>query len=70
MDITIEELDEELQDTLNKIDKIAMDVADGKLDSFEGFMQTEKYNERISEIKEKLQEMGVDLSSLTDEYLG
>lgn len=67
-DATIEELDEELRLTLNEIDKIAIEVAEGRLDAYGGFMQTEKYNEKLSEIRNKLRDMGVDITSLTQNY--
>ena len=66
--VTIEDLDAELQKTLNDIDDIALQVSDGKLDAYSGFMQTEKYNEKLADIKRKLEEMGVDINSIIQNY--
>ena len=61
-DITFEELEAELEEISTKIDDIAQDVADGKLDTFDGFMQSEKYKDRIIEITKALKEKGIDVS--------
>ena len=61
-DITFEELESELEEISTKMDDIAQEVADGKLDSFEGFMQSEKYKDRIVEIANALKERGIDIS--------
>ena len=65
MDITVEELEAKLQDLLLKIDEIAQDVNDKKLDSFEGFMQSEKYRDEIVQIGNQLKERGIDITQTT-----
>ena len=39
---TVEDLEEELEQTLMKIENIAGQVAEKTLDAYEGFMQSEK----------------------------
>ena len=62
MDITVEELQSKLQELLLKMDEIAQDVNDKKLDSFEGFMQSEKYRDEIVQIGNQLKERGIDIT--------
>lgn len=63
---TVEELEEELQETLADIDKIAAKVAEKELDAYEGFMQTEKYKDKVIEIGHLLKEKGIDITTLTE----
>ena len=64
MQETVEDLETELTDTLNKIEDIAAKVSEKELDAYDGFMQTEKYKDKIMEIGHKLKERGVDISTL------
>ncbi|PLY16153.1 MAG: hypothetical protein C0628_01325 [Sulfurimonas sp.] len=59
----IEDLEEELEETLAKIDDIAAKVQKKELDAYEGFMKTEKYKNKIVEIGNKLKEKGVDITN-------
>lgn len=63
---TVEFLDEELKKTLEAIQNIAAKVYEGKLDAYEGFLETEKYNERVVELGNKLKEKGVDVTQITE----
>lgn len=63
MDNTIEDLESELQEVLLNIDNIAQMVQDKKLDSYEGFMQSEKYKNRVVEIGHLLKEKGIDITT-------
>lgn len=66
MDETVEDLEEQLQEALNKIENIATQAAEKQIDAYEGFMQTEKYKDKIVEIGNKLKERGVDITTLTE----
>jgi hypothetical protein len=61
---TVEDLEELLQDTLQKIDDIALQVAEGQKDTYEGFMETEKYKDEVIRIGHLLKEKGVDISQI------
>jgi hypothetical protein len=61
---TVEDLEELLQDTLQKIDDIALQVAEGQKDTYEGFMETEKYKDEVIRIGHLLKEKGVDITKL------
>jgi 3-dehydroquinate dehydratase len=63
---TVEYLDEELQSALAKIDNIAAMVYEKKMDSYEGFLETEKYNKIIVEIGNKLKEKGIDITKIAE----
>jgi len=63
---TIEDLQKELQEALAKIENIAARTAEKEIDAYEGFMQTEKYKDKIVEIGNKLKERGVDITTLTE----
>lgn len=63
---TVEFLDEELKKTLGAIQDIAAKVYEGKLDAYEGFLETEKYNERVVELGNKLKEKGVDVTQVAE----
>ena len=60
---TVEDLEELLQKTLQDIENIALQVADGQKDTYEGFMETEKYKDEIIRIGHLLKEKGVDITS-------
>ena len=61
---TVEDLEELLQKTLQDIENIALQVADGQKDTYEGFMETEKYKDEIIRIGHLLKEKGVDISKI------
>jgi hypothetical protein len=63
---TVEYLDEELQSALAKIDNIAAMVYEKKMDSYEGFLETEKYNKIVVEIGNKLKEKGIDITKIAE----
>ncbi|MBE0513996.1 hypothetical protein [Sulfurimonas sp.] len=63
---TVEFLDEELKKALGSIQDIAAKVYEGKLDAYEGFLETEKYNERVVELGNKLKEKGVDVTQVAE----
>ncbi|MBW6488304.1 hypothetical protein [Sulfurimonas sp.] len=64
---TVEFLDEELKKALGAIQDIAAKVYEGKLDSYKGFLETEKYNKIVLEIGNKLKEKGIDVTQI-EEY--
>ncbi len=63
---TVEDLEEDLQEALKKIDEIAVQVAEKKLDVYDGFMMSEKYKDEIIKIGNKLKEKGVDITTITE----
>ncbi len=63
---TVEDLETELQEVLMNIDNIAQQVQEKKLDAYEGFMQSEKYKNRIVEIGHALKEVGIDITTRTE----
>lgn len=63
---TVEYLDEELQSALAKIDNIAAMVYEKKMDAYEGFLETEKYNKIVIEIGNKLKEKGIDITKIAE----
>lgn len=66
MDITVEELESELQEVLLNIDNIAQRVADKELDAYEGFMESEKWKNRVVELGYALKEKGIDITTRTE----
>ncbi|MDD3854488.1 hypothetical protein [Sulfurimonas sp.] len=66
MEEIVEDLEEELQKALAQIDTIAAKVQRKELDTFEGFMESEKYKNRVVEIGYKLKELGVDITTISD----
>ena len=62
MDITVEDLESELEDVLLKIDTIAQKVVDKEIDAYVGFIQTEDFKNRIVEIGNLLKERGIDIT--------
>ena len=66
MDDTVEELESELQEALLNIDNIAQRVQEKELDAYEGFMESEKYKNRIVEIGYALKEKGIDITTRTE----
>ncbi len=66
MDTTVEELETELQEVLLNIDNIAVQVQNKEIDAFEGFMESEKYKNRVVEIGNALKERGIDITTRTE----
>ncbi len=66
MNTTVEELETELQEVLLNIDNIAQRVLAKELDTYEGFLQSEKYKNRVVEIGNALKEKGIDITTRTD----
>ncbi|MCK9472515.1 hypothetical protein [Sulfurimonas sp.] len=64
---TVEYLDEQLKKALNEITNIAAKVYEKKMDAYEGFLETEKYNQIVLEIGNKLKEKGIDVTQI-EEY--
>jgi len=63
LEITVEDLEDQLQEALGKIENIAALVAEKQLDAYEGFMQSETYKNEVVEIGHKLKEKGVDITT-------
>lgn len=66
MEETVEDLDEELQKALAEIENIAAKVYEKRMDAYEGFLQTEKYNKIIIEVGNKLKERGIDITTMAE----
>ena len=66
MEITVEELETELQEVMLNMDALAQKVQDKELDAYEGFTQSEKYKNRIVEIGYALKEKGIDITTRTE----
>nr|WP_321267094.1 hypothetical protein [uncultured Sulfurimonas sp.] len=66
MNDTVEELETELQEVLLNIDNIAEKVLKKELDAYEGFMESEKYKNRVVEIGYALKEKGIDITTRTE----
>ncbi len=66
MQDTVEELESELQEVLLNIDNIAQRVADKELDAYEGFMESEKWKNRVVELGYALKEKGIDITTRTE----
>ena len=66
MNTTIEELESELQEVLLNIDTIAQKVQEKKMDSYAGFMESEKWKNRVVEIGYLLKEKGIDITTRTE----
>ena len=63
---TVEDLESELQEVLLNMDTLAQMVQDKEMDAYEGFMQSEKYKNRIVEIGNALKEKGIDITTRTE----
>lgn len=63
---TVEDLESELQEVMLNMDTIAQKVQDKEIDAYEGFMQSEKYKNRIVEIGNALKEKGIDITTRTE----
>ena len=66
MNDTVEELESELQEVLLNIDNIAERVTRKELDAYEGFMESEKWKNRVVEIGYALKERGIDITTRTE----
>lgn len=66
MNDTVEELESELQEVLLNIDNIAAQVVEKRLDAYEGFMESEKWKNRVVEIGYALKEKGIDITTRTE----
>ncbi len=62
---TVEELEAELQEVFLDMDDIAEKVRLKELDAYEGFIQSEKYKNRIIELGNALKERGIDITTRT-----
>jgi len=62
---TVEDLESELQEMMLNMDTLAQKVQDKAIDAYEGFMQSEKYKNRIVEIGNALKEKGIDITTRT-----
>ena len=62
---TVEDLESELEIALQTMDTIAEKVLKKELDSYEGFMQSETWKNKIVEIGYKLKERGIDITVRT-----
>jgi hypothetical protein len=63
---TVEDLESELQEVMLNMDTLAQQVQDKELDAYEGFMQSEKWKNRIVEIGNALKERGIDITTRTE----
>ena len=63
---TIEDLETELQEAMLNMDTLAQKVQDKEMDAYEGFMQSEKWKNRIVEIGNALKEKGIDITTRTE----
>ncbi|NOR57030.1 MAG: hypothetical protein GQ474_00725 [Sulfurimonas sp.] len=66
MNDTVEELESELQEVLLNIDNIAEKVTRKELDAYDGFMESEKWKNRVVEIGYALKERGIDITTRTE----
>lgn len=63
--LTVEELESELEQTLQKIEDIVERVQNKEMDTFEGFIESEKYKDRVVELGNALKAKGIDITTLT-----
>ncbi|MDY0233649.1 MAG: hypothetical protein RBS11_06370 [Sulfurimonas sp.] len=66
MNDTFEELESELQIVYLNIETIAARVANKELDAYEGFLESEKWKNRVVEIGYALKEKGIDITKRYD----
>jgi hypothetical protein len=66
MNDTVEELETQLQELFIIIENIAAKVQKKELDAYEGFIQSEKYKNKIVEIGNALKEKGIDITTRTE----
>ena len=65
MQTTVEDLESELQEVLLNIDTIAQKVQEKEMDAYAGFMESEKWKNRVVEIGNALKEKGIDITTRT-----
>lgn len=63
MNDTVEELETQLQEALLNMDSIASRVLKKELDSYEGFIQSQEWKNKIVSIGYKLKEKGIDITT-------
>jgi len=63
---TVEELETELQEMMLNMDTIAQKVQEKEIDAYAGFLESEKYKNRIVEIGNALKEKGIDITTRVD----
>jgi len=66
MQTTVEDLESELQEVLLNIDTIAQRVQEKELDAYAGFIESEKYKNRVVELGYLLKEKGIDITTRTE----
>jgi len=66
MDTTVEDLESELQEVLLNIETIAQQVQEKEMDAYTGFMESEKWKNRVVEIGNLLKEKGIDITTRVD----
>jgi len=66
MQTTVEDLESELQEVLLNIDTIAQKVQEKEMDAYAGFMESEKWKNRVVEIGYLLKEKGIDITTRTE----
>jgi len=66
MQDTVEDLESELQEVLLNIDTIAQRVQDKEMDAYAGFMESEKWKNRVVELGYLLKEKGIDITTRTE----
>ncbi len=62
MQTTVEDLESELQEVLLNIETIAQRVQEKEMDTYAGFMESEKWKNRVVEIGNLLKEKGIDIT--------
>ena len=65
MNETVEDLESELEIALEAMNTIAAKVLEKELDSYEGFLQSEIWKNKIVAIGYKLKERGIDITTRT-----
>ncbi len=66
VETTVEDLESELQEVLLNIDTIAQRVQAKEIDTYAGFMESEKYKNRVVELGNLLKGKGIDITTRTD----
>lgn len=66
MEKTVEDLESELQEVLLNIDTIAQKVQTKEIDAYAGFMESEKWKNRVVELGNLLKEKGIDITTRTE----
>lgn len=63
---SVEELETALQEAMQNVDFIATQVLNKELDSYEGFVKSEEWKNKIVEIGYQLKEHGIDITTRTE----